>query len=105
MAVLCPIMSATATSSLFPLRLTLAGLVSVKAYPVPATNMLVVEAKGIESVILRGLDGKIVAQSVANTVNSDTIIINLDQNKPAAGLYLLCATTKTGPVVLKIPVE
>lgn len=88
-----------------PASVSQTAAVTVKAYPVPAVNTLVVEAKDIESAILMSLDGKIVAESVANAANSNTIIINLNQNKPAAGLYLLCASTKTGPAVLKIPVE
>ncbi|CAF0819969.1 unnamed protein product [Rotaria sordida] len=42
----------------------------VKAYPVPATQTLIVEAKDIESVALMSLDGKIIAESVANAANN-----------------------------------
>jgi hypothetical protein len=88
-----------------PASVTTSAAIMVKAYPVPATQTLVVEAKDIESVALMSLDGKIIAESVANATNTNSIIINLNQNKPAAGLYLLCTTTKTGSAVLKIPIE
>lgn len=88
-----------------PASVTENGLVKVRAYPVPATQLLTIEAKDIESVLVMGFDGKIVAQTVATTANTNSIVLNLDQNKPAAGLYILYVTTKNGPAVLKIPIE
>ena len=49
--------------------------------------------------------GKIVFERVATTVNSNSIVINLDQNKLAAGLYIVYVKTKMGPAVFKIPIE
>ena len=49
--------------------------------------------------------GKIVFERVATTVNSNSIVINLDQNKLAAGLYIVYVKTKMGHAVFKIPIE
>jgi hypothetical protein len=49
--------------------------------------------------------GKIVFERVVTTVNSNSIVINLNQNKPAAGLYIDYVKTKMGPAVFKIPIE
>jgi hypothetical protein len=44
--------------------------------------------------------GKIVFERVATTVNSNSIVINLKQNKQAAGLYIVYVKTKLRPAVL-----
>ena len=44
--------------------------------------------------------GKIVFECVATTVNSNSIVINLKQNKQAAGLYIVYVKTKLRPAVL-----
>ena len=53
-----------------------------------------------EIIIIMCFYGKIVFERVATTVNSNSIVINLKQNKQAAGLYIVYVKTKLRPAVL-----
>lgn len=77
----------------------------INVYPVPATNFVVINAKDIQQVTLKNLDGKLIFEDKVDKNTSGDYTFTFGNLKPAAGLYILSVKTNTATHTIKLPVE
>lgn len=77
----------------------------IKVYPMPANNFVVINAKDIQHVALKSIDGKLILEHKLSNNTSGDYTFAFENLKPAPGIYILIVKTSKNTHAIKLPIE